>query len=577
MGDKNNKSFSDLFSSISSEDESSQEKKITFDSLLSGVDSGEKSNVSSSDIFSDGANTNHKELQLREENNTYDGVKDKNIDKEEENNNSVDSFRFGDIFNLKDSDNHEIEEADYSNEEFKKVEGNHIDSSLEQQNSLLRDGKNPVEKDNISNSSNNPFFEEEQTFESDKDSSSSENSTLEEGKSVEGINLFESHQESNPFFTENASKIEDEEIRVNDELENIKNTDVDSSAGRKNITEEKDFLVNKESSSNPFFGEVSHSEEENAPVIDFSSQDNSLNSNVDLGNVFFQQNEDSEMSNSSLNIKNTEEEKSDFLEKNLPKKTENQEEKKPEVVSPFFMDNTNSENPYSALEKINLIENENKNKVAKKIDLSSVKHYDVKIEKKKEPLLKFILGVISYAIFIWLLLVGVALLVYVLDIKIRAAKGDYSSPTFNAYVVLTGSMLPEIQVYDVVVTKKVDPSSLEVGDVITFASADSRFLNTIITHRIIKKEYDTKTKSYSFQTQGDNNNVADSALVPQNNIFGKVILKIPKLGYLQEFLASDGGWIIVILIPCLTVVSYDVVKLVKGLKKKKYKGITVQK
>ena len=577
MGDKNNKSFSDLFSSISSEDESSQEKKITFDSLLSGVDSGEKSNVSSSDIFSDGANTNHKELQLREENNTYDGVKDKNIDKEEENNNSVDSFRFGDIFNLKDSDNHEIEEADYSNEEFKKVEGNHIVSFLEQQNSLLRDGKNPVEEDNISNSSNNPFFEEEQTFESDKDSSSSENNTLKEGKSVEGINLFESHQESNPFFTENASKIEDEEIRVNDELENVKNTDVDSSAGRKNTTEEKDFLVNKESSSNPFFGEASHSEEENAPVIDFSSQDNSLNSNVDLGNVFFQQNEDSEMSNSSLNIKNTEEEKSDFLEKNLPKESENQEEKKPEVVSPFFMDNTNSEKPYSALEKINLIENENKNKVAKKIDLSSVKHYDVKIEKKKEPLLKFILGVISYAIFIWLLLVGVALLVYVLDIKIRAAKGDYSSPTFNAYVVLTGSMLPEIQVYDVVVTKKVDPSSLEVGDVITFASADSRFLNTIITHRIIKKEYDTKTKSYSFQTQGDNNNVADSALVPQNNIFGKVILKIPKLGYLQEFLASDGGWIIVILIPCLTVVSYDVVKLVKGLKKKKYKGITVQK
>ena len=575
MGDKNNKSFSDLFSSISSEDEFSQEKKITFDSLLSGVDSEEKSNVSSSDIFSGVASTNDKKLQLGEENNTHDGVKDKNINKEEENNHSVDSFRFGDIFNLKDSNNHEIEEADYSNEEVKKVEDDHNDFSLEQQNSLFSDGKIHVEEDNISNSSNNPFFEEETNFESNKDSS--ENNTLEEGKSIEGINLFESHQESNPFFTENASKIGDVEISVNDDLENTKNTDADSSVGRKNTTEEKDSLVSKESSGNPFFGEVSHSNEESAPVIDFSSQDNSLNSNVDLGNVFFHQNEDNEMSNSSLNIKDTEEEKSDFLEKNLPKETENQEEKKPEVVSPFFMDNTNSENPYSALEKINLVENENTNKVAKKIDLSSVKHYDVKIEKKKEPLLKFILGVISYAIFIWLLLVGVALLVYVLDIKIRAAKGDYSSPTFNAYVVLTGSMLPEIQVYDVVVTKKVDPSSLEVGDVITFASADSRFLNTIITHRIIKKEYDTKTKSYSFQTQGDNNNVADSALVPQNNIFGKVILKIPKLGYLQEFLASDGGWIIVILIPCLTVVSYDVVKLVKGLKKKKYKGITVQK
>ena len=66
-------------------------------------------------------------------------------------------------------------------------------------------------------------------------------------------------------------------------------------------------------------------------------------------------------------------------------------------------------------------------------------------------------------------------------------------------------------------------------------------------------------------------------MVPEKNIFGKVILKIPKLGYLQEFLASKGGWIIVILIPCLAVISYDVVKLAKGLKRKKYKNIIVQK
>ena len=168
-------------------------------------------------------------------------------------------------------------------------------------------------------------------------------------------------------------------------------------------------------------------------------------------------------------------------------------------------------------------------------------------------------------------------MIYVLDTKIRAAKGDYSAPTFNAYVVLTGSMLPEIEVNDVVVTKKVDASTLKEGDVITFASADTRFQGTIITHRIIKKNPPDGTNGYTFQTRGDNNNVADSALVPENNIYGKVILKIPKLGYLQEFLASDGGWIIVILIPCLTVMSYDIVKLIKGLKRKKYKNIKVQK
>ena len=254
------------------------------------------------------------------------------------------------------------------------------------------------------------------------------------------------------------------------------------------------------------------------------------------------------------------------------------------VVSdnPFFSDeslDTSQESDSNPLflNSLNLMENVNQDRTVSGIDVTKSKNYNVKIVKKKEPLFKVIIGIISYAIFIWLLLVGIVLVIYVLDIKIRQSKGDYSAPTYNAYVVLTGSMLPEIQVYDVVVTKKVDAASLKVGDVITFASADTRFLGTIITHRILKKNYDAEKKIYTFQTKGDNNNVADSALVPQSNIFGKVIVKIPKLGYLQEFLAADGGWIIVILIPCLAVISYDIVKLAKGLKKKKYKNIKVQK
>lgn len=252
---------------------------------------------------------------------------------------------------------------------------------------------------------------------------------------------------------------------------------------------------------------------------------------------------------------------------------------KPVSTSPFFEELPQEEqiNPFFE-NKLNLVENKKYDNNSNVIDTSNIKHFNVKIVKKKEPLIKIILGVLSYAIFIWLLLIGITLLGYVIDIKIRAAKGDTSPPKYNAYVVLTGSMLPEIQVYDVVITKRVEPKDLNEGDVITFASSDTRFLNTIITHRIIKKNPpNTKTKEYTFQTKGDNNNVADSALVQSNNIYGKVILKIPKLGYLQEFLATDGGWILVILLPSLAVISYDIVKLIAGLKRKKYKNIKVQK
>ena len=201
-------------------------------------------------------------------------------------------------------------------------------------------------------------------------------------------------------------------------------------------------------------------------------------------------------------------------------------------------------------------------------DVFGVKHYNVKIIKKKENIFKFTVSVLSYALFIWLLLIGGTLLLYVADIKIRASKGDYSAPVFNAYVVLSGSMLPYIEIKDIVVTKKVPAEELEVGDIITFIAPDSRYGGISITHRILDKYYDESLGSYTYRTKGDNNNTADSALVPNANILGKVILKIPKLGYLQDLLASKGGLIFVVLIPSLVILSYDIMKMLKKVGQK---------
>lgn len=201
-------------------------------------------------------------------------------------------------------------------------------------------------------------------------------------------------------------------------------------------------------------------------------------------------------------------------------------------------------------------------------NIFGVKHYNVKVLKKKENFFKFTVSVLSYALFIWLLLIGGTLLLYVADIKIRAAKGDYSAPVFNAYVVLSGSMLPHIKVKDIVVTKKIPAEELEVGDIITFIAPDSRYGGISITHRILDKYYDESLGSYTYRTKGDANNTADSALVPNENILGKVILKIPKLGYLQDLLSSKGGLIFVVLIPCLVILSYDIMKILKKVGQK---------
>ena len=409
-----------------------------------------------------------------------------------------------------------------------------------------------------------------------------DSSTKDEKKSTEEFNL---------FFSANDEKEQDKPLELSSQDDNSKD-DLFQKAVKDSSTKDETKLTEE---SNPFFN--ANDEKEQDKALEPASQDD--NSKDDLfqkavkdsstkdekksteeSNPFFNANDEKETITTSDKIEVDSTNKSNDIvsEPNFSDEDNNINNIS---TNPFFEDEKEDKcinNPFFESDKLNLVENSqyaNKN-IDNKIDVSNVQNFDVKIEKKKEPLIKFILGVLSYAIFIWLLLIGITLLIYVLDIKVRSAKGDNSPPKYNAFVVLTGSMLPDIQVYDVVVTKKVAAKTLEEGDVITFASSDSRFLNTIITHRIIKKNYDKETSAYTFQTKGDNNNVADSALVNSNNIYGKVIIKIPKLGYLQEFLTTDGGWIMVILLPCLVVISYDIVKLAKSLKKKKYKNIKVQ-
>ena len=429
----------------------------------------------------------------------------------------------------------------------------------------------PVEEDStIAPSVENPFLQEDDSTQSTIDSSldvsinpfisveSSEQSSNSNNENIASIETYTSETTiENPFFKNTSTEVTSENPFFDNTIDN--SPQIISTFEEQKPTVELN-TIEESINSNPFFDiETTNTSNDNSIEVEPVIQ-------IPNSNPFF---EDS--------TKNTSNEISTVVENaQIPSSNPFFEETTPKSASPFFEEPIKSEeNPFFQ-NQINLIENQIPSTPKGNIDITKSKHYNVKIVKKKEPLIKTIIGVLSYALFIWLLLVGVALLAYVLDIKIRAAKGDYSSPTFNAYVVLTGSMLPEIKVNDVVVTKKVDASTLKENDVITFASADSRYLGTIITHRIIKINY-SETEGYTFQTKGDNNNVADNALVPANNIYGKVILRIPKLGYLQEFLATDGGWIVVILIPCLTVMSYDTVKLIKGMKRKKYKNIKVQK
>ena len=190
----------------------------------------------------------------------------------------------------------------------------------------------------------------------------------------------------------------------------------------------------------------------------------------------------------------------------------------------------------------------------------------VGVLKDVKWLLNYMISIIMYSIIIVLLIVGAVLFVYFVDFKIRDSRLE--TPLYGAYVIVSGSMEPLIKVRDAVIIKRTTEDRIKKGDVVTYRSADPAFSGILITHRVVSIEEKDGEKVYI--TKGDHNETIDRTPVSFSQIQGKVVMRVPKIGYIKYFLVDYYGWIIAVVLPSLGVIFYDIYKLVKGIKKKEY-------
>lgn len=177
-------------------------------------------------------------------------------------------------------------------------------------------------------------------------------------------------------------------------------------------------------------------------------------------------------------------------------------------------------------------------------------------EIKRKKTFRLIVKIFNILLLSMISLFLICLMFYVISSKIAEKKEK--TPLFGFYTIISPSMEPNINVYDVVLAKKANINKLKKGDVITFYSTNNYFGDTPITHRIVN--IDDRT---SIIVKGDHNEKADNEKVIPKNIIGKVILVIPSLGKLQFFLASKSGFIVAIIIPAIVIITYDVYKIMK--------------
>ncbi|MEG1494953.1 MAG: signal peptidase I [Bacilli bacterium] len=184
--------------------------------------------------------------------------------------------------------------------------------------------------------------------------------------------------------------------------------------------------------------------------------------------------------------------------------------------------------------------------------------------KTIKSILHFLASVFMYSVLFLLLLIATTVIIYVVEQKQNIASGNPTAPIFSAYVIITNSMDPTIMVNDAIINRRSQPASIKVGDIITYVSDDAISYGKTITHRVVAKDQDDMGR-YRFRTKGDNNNAEDPWIVLEKNVIGKAMFKIPMLGYIQQLLATAYGWIIAIVLPCLGIIIYDIIKLIKTL------------
>jgi signal peptidase I len=128
---------------------------------------------------------------------------------------------------------------------------------------------------------------------------------------------------------------------------------------------------------------------------------------------------------------------------------------------------------------------------------------------------------------------------------------------WKALTVQTGSMSPNIPTGSMVFVHSVPPSSLKVGDVITYASLQKK--GQTISHRITQN-YVADGRVPGFVTKGDANKVADAPILA-GQVKGKVMFSVPYLGNISKLLKTWPAIVALIYLPSLFVISEEMKRL----------------
>lgn len=163
-------------------------------------------------------------------------------------------------------------------------------------------------------------------------------------------------------------------------------------------------------------------------------------------------------------------------------------------------------------------------------------------------------------------IIFIVLLLYVVFTIIQRVSGNQSIFGYRLFAVATGSMVPDYNINDVLAIKEVNHNEIKVGDDITYLGKKQDVSGKIVTHRIIDIEEKNGKKTYL--TKGINNDVEDPA-IGDNQIYGKVVGKVPVVTQINHIVKNQYGFFFLIFLPLVIVIFLEIADTVTEMKQDK--------
>lgn len=184
------------------------------------------------------------------------------------------------------------------------------------------------------------------------------------------------------------------------------------------------------------------------------------------------------------------------------------------------------------------------------------------MKTKANKLARVLAGILS--------VVSVCIMLFTVVSVLTFNRTDRNLFGYKAFIVLSDSMsATDFAAGDLVLTRSVDPSTLQPGDIIAFVSSNDENYGETVTHKI-RALTTTESGEPGFITYGTTTGTDDAAVVTYYDVLGKYAGHLPKVGAFFNFLKTTPGYILCIFVPFALLIfsqAVETVNLFRAYKK----------